>query len=315
MLGFVVRRLVAAALVMLAVSVLVFGIFAVIPGGDPAERLAGPRASAAQVERVEVEWGFDDPLVVQYATTMERVLTGDLVSYGTGIEVDEEILRRLPVTLSLALGAALISIGFGVALGLLAALRAGSLSDRALGVLALAGVSTPVFWIGALLAHYLGFELGWFPNGGYIPLTENPLAWAWHLALPWTALSLLGVGVYSRVLRAGVLEALGEPHVLMARAKGLSERRVVLRHVLPHALAPVLALWGLDLAALLGGGAILTESVFDLAGVGQYVADAVGSLDAPPVLAVTLIAALLVPLVNGAVDIARAALDPRIREG
>lgn len=312
MAAFVIRRLFLMALVLLTVSFVVFAIFAAIPGGDPAERLAGPRADTADIERVREEFGFDEPVPVQYATTMEKVLSGELESYVTGLDVGEQILAGLPATLSLTVGGALVSLLFGAALGLLAALRAGRLTDRLLAVVALAGASAPVFWLGALMAHYLGFEAGLFPNGGYVPLTEDPIAWAHHLVLPWAALSLLFIGLYSRVIRAGILEALASPHAQMARAKGLSERRIVVRHALRHAIVPTLTLWGLDFAAILGGGAILTESVFDLGGVGQYVADAVGELDAPPVLAVTLLTAVVIVVLGAAVDIARRALDPRI---
>ncbi|HEV2075213.1 MAG TPA: ABC transporter permease, partial [Thermoleophilaceae bacterium] len=206
---FALKRTLSMGLVMLAVSVLVFILFAVVPGGDPAQRLAGPRADVAQIERVRADWGLDEPLPVRYVATMENVLTGDLASYTTGLDVDEEIRRGLPITISLAVGGAVMSLVFGVALGLVAALRAGRLADRLLAALALLGISTPVFWIGALAAHYLGFEAGLFPNGGYVPLTEDPLGWAHHLALPWTVLSLLFIGVYSRLLRGSVLEALG----------------------------------------------------------------------------------------------------------
>lgn len=313
MLRFTLRRAASMLLVLVAVSVLVFLIFNVIPNGDPAERMAGPRAGVEQIERIEQEWGFDESLPVQYLTTMRKVLTGDLVSYSTRLEVDDEILRGLPATISLAAGGAVMSLVVGVALGLLAALRAGRATDRVLAVLALLGISAPVFWVGALAAHYLGFEAGLFPNGGYVPLTEDPLGWAYHLILPWTVLSLLFIGLYSRVLRSSLLEALGEPHVLVARAKGLSERRIVLRHALRHAILPVVALWGLDFATILGGGAILTEAVFDLGGVGQYAADSIGTLDLPPVLAVTLLAAVAVVVLNAVTDMAQAALDPRVR--
>jgi peptide/nickel transport system permease protein len=177
----------------------------------------------------------------------------------------------------------------------------------------------PVFWIGALMNHYLGFELSnklgfeLFPNGGYVPLTENPLEWAHHLILPWIALSILFIGVYSRVLRGNILETMNEDYVRTARAKGLSERRVLLKHVLRNSMIPVVTLWGLDFAVVIGGGAILTETVFNLQGVGQYAADAIGQLDQPPILAVTMFGAFFVVFFNTIVDIVYAYLDPRIR--
>jgi peptide/nickel transport system permease protein len=293
--------------------VITFLVFEVIPNGDPAARMAGRQATPAEVEAIRAEWGFDEPVYEQYATAMRQLLGGDAISYSTQTNVDEEIWRGLPRTLSLALGAAVLWMVFGVALGLLGAMRAGRVSDRLLTVLALLGISMPVFWLGALANHYLGFELGLFPNGGYVELTQDPLEWLHHLLLPWIVLSLLFIGFYSRVVRAATLETMDEDYVRTARAKGLSERRVLLRHVLRSAMIPVISLWGLDFAVVVGGGAILTETVFDLQGVGQYAADAIGQLDQPPVMAVTLFGAFFVVICNAAVDIVQAALDPRVR--
>jgi peptide/nickel transport system permease protein len=244
---------------------------------------------------------------------MEKLFTGDMVSYFTQLDVVDEIIKGIPRTLSLAVGAALIWFAFGVGLGLYTAMRAGKVSDTLLTVLALIGISMPVFWIGALMNHYLGFKWGLFPNGGYVEFTENPADWVYHLILPWTALSILFIGVYSRVLRSNVLDTINEDYVRTARAKGLSERRVLVKHVLRNSLIPVVTLWGLDFAVVIGGGAILTETVFNLQGVGQYAADAILQLDVPPVLAVTMFGAFFVVMVNALVDIAYAALDPRIR--
>lgn len=310
---FVARRLAQMVVVLFAVSVLTFLVFNVIPNGDPAARMAGKAATERQIELIREQWGFDEPLPVQYVETMRQVLGGEAVSYFTQLNVRDQIVAGLPRTLSLAIGAAVIWMAAGVGLGLLGALRAGGVSDRLITVLALTGVSLPVFWIGALMAHYLGFEAGLFPNGGYVPLTEDPLAWAHHLVLPWIALAVLFAGIYSRVLRANVLDAMGEDYVRTARAKGISERRVIVRHVLRNTLIPVVTLWGLDFGAVVAGGAILTEVVFDIQGVGQYAADAVGQLDVPPVLAVTLFGAFFVVVVNAIVDVVYALLDPRIR--
>jgi peptide/nickel transport system permease protein len=204
-------------------------------------------------------------------------------------------------------------MAFAVVIGLYTAVKAGQFADRFLTVLALIGISMPVFWVGALMNYYIGFKWKIFPNGGYVPLTENPLDWAYHLIMPWTALSLLFIGVYSRVLRSNVLDTINDDYVRTARAKGLSERQVLVRHVLRNALIPIVTLWGLDFAAVIGGGAILTEKVFDLQGVGQYAADSVGQLDVPPVLAIVMFGAFFVVLLNTVVDIVYAALDPRIR--
>jgi peptide/nickel transport system permease protein len=310
---FIVRRLLAMVLVLFAISVLTFAIFNVIPNSDPAQRLAGHNQTPSQLDAIRRQWGFDKPIYVQYAKTMEKIFTGDVVSYANQVDVDREILQDIPHTLSLAIGAAIIWMTFAVAIGLYTAVKAGRFADRFLTVLALIGISMPVFWVGALMNYYLGFKWKIFPNGGYVPLTQDPLGWAYHLIMPWTALSLLFIGVYSRVLRSNVLDTINDDYVRTARAKGLSERQVLVRHVLRNSLIPVVTLWGLDFAAVIGGGAILTETVFDLQGVGQYAAESVGQLDIPPVLTIVMFGAFFVVLLNTIVDILYAALDPRIR--
>jgi peptide/nickel transport system permease protein len=310
---FVVRRLIQMVLVLFAVSILTFLIFNVIPNGDPAERMAGKVPTETQIEAIRREWGFDENIFVQYFTTMKKVFTGDLQSYFTQLPVGEEILNRLPRTLSLAIGAAILWMFVAICFGLYSAVRAGKFADRFLTIIALIGISMPVFWIGALMNHYLGFKWGLFPNGGYVELTEDPVDWFYHLILPWTALAILFIGFYSRVLRSNVLDTINEDYVRTARAKGLSERRIMIRHVLRNSLIPIVTLWGLDFGAVLGGAALLTEIVFDLQGVGQYTAEAIGQLDVPPVLAVTLFAAFFIVVLNAIVDIVYAYLDPRIR--
>lgn len=313
MIWFTARRLVSMLLVMFAVSVLVFLIFNAIPGGDPARRMAGPEAGDTQVEVIRREWGFDEPLPVQYLNTMEKLFGGDLVSYLNRLDVREEIGKGLPRTLSLALGAALLFIVAGVGIAVLTALRAGGTTDRLLSGLALAGVAIPGFWLAAMMSHYLGFELGLFPNSGYVPLTEDPVRWLWHMVLPWTALAILFTGVYARVLHVRILEAMNEDYARTARAKGLSERRVILHHALRNAMIPVVALWGLDVGAIIGGGAILIETIFNLQGVGQYAADSLEQLDLPPIMAVTLYGAFFIVILNTIADLAQAWLDPRVR--
>lgn len=310
---FVIRRLVGMVFVLFAVSVLTFLIFNVIPNSDPEVRMAGRQANASTIEAIREEWGFDESLPEQYLTTMEKIFTGDLVSQFTQLDVMNEIWKGLPRTLSLAIGAALMWMFFALCLGLYSAVKAGRFSDRFLTILAIVGISMPVFWVGALMNHYLGFKLGIFPNGGYVEFTKDPIDWAYHLIMPWTALSLLFIGFYSRVLRSNVLDTINEDYVRTARAKGLSERRVLVKHVLRNSLIPIVTLWGLDFGAVLGGGAILTETVFSIQGVGQYFGDSIATLDVPPVLAVTMIVAFAVVFINALVDIAYAALDPRIR--
>jgi peptide/nickel transport system permease protein len=310
---FIFRRVISMMLVLFAISILTFVIFTVIPGGDPAVRMAGRNANNQQIAEIRKDFGFDKPVPVQYVKLMQKVFNGSLISYTTRLNVITEIKKDIPRTFCLAIGAALFWMASAVALGLYTAMRAGQFSDRFLTVLALVGVSMPVFWIGALMNYFLGFKWGLFPNGGYVPFTQNPWQWFYHLIMPWTALSLLFIGVYSRILRANILDTINDDYVRTARAKGLSERQVLIRHVLRNSLIPVVTLWGLDFGAVLGGGAILTETVFDLQGLGQYAAESVGNLDQPPVIVITLFGAFFVVLLNTVVDIVYAALDPRIR--
>ena len=299
--------------VLFAVSVLTFLIFNVIPGGDPALRMAGRQPQPGQLERIREDWGFNDPIYVQYVKTMGQVFSGDLISYSTQENVWNEVKGRIPRTFALAIGAAIMWMLFATALGLYSAVKAGKFADRSLTILALIGISMPVFWVGALMNYYLGFRWGIFPNGGYVPFADDPWEWFYHLIMPWTALSLLFIGVYSRILRSNVLDTINEDYVRTARAKGLSERQVLLRHVLRNSMIPIVTLWGLDFGAVLGGGAILTETVFELQGVGQYAAESINELDVPPVLFVVIFGAFFIVLLNTIVDILYAALDPRVR--
>jgi peptide/nickel transport system permease protein len=310
---FIVRRAISMAAVLFVISVVTFAIFNVIPNGDPAYRLAGRNQTPAQLDAIRRTWGFDKPVTVQYARTMQKIFTGDLISYSNQVNVVGEIRQGFPRTLSLAVGAGIMWMFFAIALGLYTAVKAGRFADRFLTVLALIGISMPVFWVGALMNYYLGFKAGIFPNGGYVPLTENPLQWAYHLIMPWTALSLLFIGFYSRVLRSNVLDTMSDDYVRTARAKGISERRILLRHVLRNSIIPIVTLFGLDFGSVVGGSAILTEVVFDLQGVGQYAAESIGQLDIPPVLAITMFGAFFVVMSNTVVDVVYAALDPRIR--
>ena len=315
MLTFIARRLIGMVLVLFAVSILVFVIFIVVPGGDPAVRIAGRQANDHLIKNINHTWGFDRPLPVQYAIMMKKTFTGELVSYSNQTNVFDQIKAGLPATFSLSLGAALIWTISGVAVGVLAAVKAGKLSDRLVTILALIGISMPVFWLGLIARYYLaeGGLFTFFPDGEYVPLTANPAQWAWHLILPWLVLAVLFVGFYGRVLRSNILDTINEDYVRTARAKGLDPRRVMVKHVLRNSLIPVVTLFGLDFAGVLGGGAILTETVFDLHGVGQYAAQSIGSLDLPPIMGVTLFGAFFIVLFNGIVDFLYAYLDPRIR--
>ena len=310
---FVLYRSFSLVGVLIAISILTFLIFQAIPSGDPALRLAGRLATPQQVQDVRKQWGFDKPIYDQYATTMDKIFTGKVISYTQQVNVLSEIKRDLPATLSLAIGAGVIWLSLGIVFGVVSALTAGRFFDRALTALALVGVSTPVFFIGAMMLYYLGYKWNLFPLGGYVPLTKDPWQWFTHLLMPWFALSILFIGVYSRVLRSTMLDTLNEDYVRAAKAKGVTRRKVLIHHALRNSLIPVIALFGLDFAAVIGGGAILTESVFGLHGVGQYAADSIFRLDLPPLLVITMLTAFTVVLLSALMDVLYAFLDPRIR--
>jgi peptide/nickel transport system permease protein len=313
MLAFAARRLLGMLLVLAAVSVLVFLIFVVVPGGDPAQRMAGRNATEQNVENIRHDWGFDQPIYVQYGRLMKQLFTGTLISYTTRTSVLDEIRRGMPATFSLAIGASIIWLGFGVLAGTISGIAAGRVSDRVITILALIGVSMPVFWLGVVARYYLAEKNTWFPDGGYVPLSENPIEWFWHLVLPWLVLSSVSIGLYARVLRSNVIDSNAEDYVRTARAKGLPRRQVISRHVLRNSLIPIVTLFGLDFAAVLGGGAILTETVFELHGVGQYAQQSIDNLDLPPLIGVTMYAAAFIVVFSSIVDLLYARLDPRIR--
>ncbi|HVV91105.1 MAG TPA: ABC transporter permease [Solirubrobacterales bacterium] len=315
MLSFIVRRLVGAIAVLVAISILVFLIFNVVPATNPAARIAGKNATPQLIKNVEEEWGFDKSLPEQYWTQMKLIFTGKVTSYSQAhINIDHRILEGIPKTASLCIGAAIIWLAFGFLFGYLSAVRAGGFTDRALTVLALIGISMPVFWLASILLYYLTYKIEVFPASGYEPLSD-PGAWFSHLILPWITLAVLFVGFYSRVLRSSMLDVMNEDYVRTARAKGLSQRRVMTRHVLRNSLIPVITLFGLDFGAVIGGGAIVTEYMFNIEGVGLFTAEAVKQQDFPSIMAVTIFGAFFIVLFNALVDVAYAYLDPRIRLG
>jgi peptide/nickel transport system permease protein len=246
---------------------------------------------------------------------MKKTFSGELVSYTNQTNVAQEIKAGIPATFSLAIGAAMIWLFWGIVVGIVAAVNAGRSTDRLVTILALVGISMPVFWLGIIVRYYLaeGGLVTWFPDGEYVPFTTSPSQWFWHLILPWGVLAVLFIGFYGRVLRSNILDTVNEDYVRTARAKGLNPRRVMLSHVLRNSLIPIVTLFGLDFAAVLGGGAILTETVFDLHGVGQYAAQSIGSFDLPPIMGVTLYGAFFIVFFNTIVDFVYAFLDPRIR--
>ncbi|KMO71352.1 peptide/nickel transport system permease protein [Mycobacterium sp. BK558] len=312
---FVARRVLGMIAVLFAISVIVFLIFNVVPNSDPAARIAGKNADPDLIARVNADLGLDRPLPVQYLTMMKQIFTGELTSYASNRNVGEQIWHGLPATFSLCIGAAVIWMTLAVLFGYLSAVHAGRFGDRALSILSLVGISMPVFWLAAILLYFFTYKIELFPTGSYVPLTEDPLDWAYHLVLPWFTLAVLFIGFYSRVLRSNMLDAMNEDYVRTARAKGLSERQVRVRHVLRNSMIPIVTLFGLDFGMVVGGGAILTETVYNLDGVGLYAGEAIRSLDLPPLMAVTMFGAFFIVLFNTLVDIAYAVLDPRIRLG
>lgn len=314
----VARRLVAGAGVLLALTAVTFLIFFALPSGDPAALRAGRGASPETVERIRASLGLDEPLPVQYLTFLQRLLLeGDLGhSWHDDLPVAELIAGRLPATLSLMAGAVVLWLAIAIPLGTLAAVRRGSWLDRAVGAGAVVALSAPVYWVGLLALYLLADDIGLVPllpgAGAYVPLTEDPLRWLGALVLPWLVLAAAFGGVYARMLRASLVEVLDQPHVRAARAKGLSERRVVLRHGVRVAIMPLVTLLGVDLGALLGG-AVLVETVFNIPGIGRLALDAIGRADLPVIQGTVLVAGAGVIVANLLVDVAHALLDPRIR--
>jgi peptide/nickel transport system permease protein len=313
--AFLIRRSIGAILVCIAVTFIVFVIFIVVPGGDPATRIAGKNATDQNIINIRHSWGFDRPFYVQYGIMMKKMFSGELVSYTTQQNVLSQIVQGMPATFSLTIGAGIIWLFFGIVVGVTSAVTAGRLSDRVITVLALIGISMPVFWLGIISRYYLAEGgLGtWFPDGEYVGLTANPWKWLTHLILPWVVLAVLFIGFYGRVLRGNILDTINEDYVRTAKAKGLPQRRILVKHVLRTSLIPVITLFGLDFAAVLGGGAILTETVFDLHGVGQYAANNIASFDLPPIMGVTMYGAFFIVAFSMLVDLFYAYLDPRIR--
>lgn len=332
---YVARRLVAAVVLLLIVTAATFAVFFLVPrlaGATPtdlASRYVGKAAGQEQIQRAAERLGFTDPLYVQYGRFVKGIVAG--AEYDTGASVEQcpapcfgysfltqnpvlpELLDRLPVTMSLAAGAAVIWVVAGVSTGVLSALRRGSVFDRAAMGVALAGVSLPIFFTGLLALAVFSYGLGiTAPGGSYTPIEQNPLLWAYDLLLPWITLAFLYAAGYARLTRAGMLDTMGEDFIRTARAKGLPERTVVLKHGLRSALTPIVTIFGLDLGLLLGG-AILTESTYSLPGIGKYSVDAVVNNDLPKVLGVVLVGCIFIIVANLVVDLVYAVLDPRVR--
>jgi peptide/nickel transport system permease protein len=317
-LTFIVRRSLWTVLVMFVITVLVFIIFFKTPGVDPARAIAGRNSSPQILNEIRAQFGLNRPLPVQYGLMMKRIfISRNLVSYSDqGELVIPEIFAAAPATLSLVFGASLIWVIFAVAMGVGAARLRGTIYDPILMILALIGVSTPVFWLGQVVILITQVKLhsvfGWVQLG-YTSFSTSPVKWFEGLIFPWITLSILYIGLYARVLRANLLEVQNEDYVRTARAKGLSERRVLFRHTLRTSMITFLSLFGLDFGALVGGGAILTEYVFGIHGVGFLTWEALTNLDLPTLMAVVIYGAFFIVLANALVDIAYAWLDPRVR--
>jgi len=318
---FVIRRILSLVLVMFVITVVVFMIFFHTPGIDPTRQIAGRNPSAQAVAQIRHQFGLDRPLPVQYVLMMKKIfITRDLVSYSNqGQRIVPEVVQAAPATLSLVFGAAIIWVVMAIAMGLVAAVFRGTLIDPVLMILALIGISMPVFWVGEI-ANLLTqsrwhdtFLFHWVPPLGYTPLTQDAGLWFKGLIIPWITLSILYIGFYARVLRANLIEVQSEDYIRTARAKGLSERRVLLRHVLRTSMITFISLFGLDFGALVAGSTLVTEVVFGIHGVGFLTWQSIGNLDLPTIMVTVIYGAFFIVLANAVVDVAYAWLDPRIR--
>ncbi|MFE5299585.1 ABC transporter permease [Streptomyces sp. NPDC056632] len=323
---YVLKRLASAVLVLLALSVLVYALFYLAPG-DPARLACGERCNPQQVAQVRERLGLNEGVFVQYLHFLQGIVAGRDYSAGTGVlhcdapclglsyrtdqQVTQVILERLPATASLALGAMVIWLVVGIGTGLLSALRRGGITERTLTVLTLAGTGTPVFILGLLLLMTVCAYLRWLPFPTYVPLGEDPEQWAWNMLLPWLTLGFFESAKYARLTRSSTLETLAEDHIRTFRAYGVGERSVVTRHALRGAVPPVIALSAIDLGTMFGG-AVLTESLFGIPGLGKTLIDGVRHIDLPIVVGVVLLTGVAVVLANVLADLLYALADRRV---
>jgi peptide/nickel transport system permease protein len=317
---YILRRLVGMALLLILVSAVTFVVFHVLPSTDPAALRAGRQPTPEVIERIRQDLGLDRPLVVQFADYLAGVFFRlDFgLSYQTNQDVLDAILRNLPATISLTVGAVIVWLSFGLSIGILSAVRHRSIFDRAAIGLSLIAISAPVYWLGLVALYLFAPDFGVFGlpfvggQGSYVPLSESAVQWLKSLILPWFVLATTFAAVYARLLRGSLLDVLGEDYIRTARAKGLSERRVILRHGVRSAITPVVTVLGLDVGILLGG-AILTESVFNIPGIGRLAYDAIVRGDLPIVQGTVLFGAFFIVVMNLIVDVMYAFLDPRVR--
>jgi peptide/nickel transport system permease protein len=318
---YIVRRVLWACVVILIVLMLTFAVFYLMPSGDPALRFAGKSPTPESLALIRDRLGLDEPWYQQYGIYVKNVSTGDEYgwpglgySYVAGVSVLDEVKERAPRTLLLIAGAATIWLVVGVSIGVLSAIRRRSVVDRLAMGFVLVGISSPVFWLGLMALFVFWNQLGWTGGTGYVPLTDSVSGFFPHMILPWTVLALLFAAIYARMTRNTLLDTLGEDYIRTARAKGLPERTVITHHALRASLIPIITMFGMDVA-LLVGGAIITERVFNIQGLGWLAVDGTLNQDLPVVLGVVTVGAIAVVFMNLVVDIAYAYLDPRVRYG
>jgi peptide/nickel transport system permease protein len=317
---YIVRRLIWVVFVLLVITFISYMIFFVMPSTDPAVIFAGRQPTPDLVAEVKRQFGLDHSWPVQYALFVKRIFLGDQYgwpglgfSFNTRSPLKPIIFSRLLVTMQLALGAAAVWLLIGIPIGILSALKPRSVFDRLAMGFALFGVSAPVFFLGPLFLYLFWFKLGILPGSGYYAIGVYGV-WPWfsHFIMPWIVLALLYAAFYARMTRANLIETMGQDYIRTARAKGLSERTVVLKHGLRASLTPVVTMFGLDVGGLLGG-AFITETVFNLPGLGAYAIKSVGSGDLYAILDITIIAGFFITFMNLVVDVVYAFLDPRVR--
>jgi peptide/nickel transport system permease protein len=314
----VVRRILWGAVLLVVVSGLTFLIFTTFPSTDPAALRAGRQATPELIAQIRHTLGLDQPVYVQYWRYMKGlVLHFDLgYSYQNDVSVRSALLQRLPVTLSLTVGAFVIWMLVAIPIGVVSALRRRSLLDRATMGGALVAISAPVYWLGLLALFLFSSDIGrvhLLPGAGsYTPLSQDPWHWFTSLLMPWCVLAAAFAAFYARMVRGNLIDVMGEDYIRTARAKGLSGRRIIVRHGLRSALTPIVTMAGLDIGILLGG-AILTETVFNIPGVGRYAYDAIVNSDLPTIQGTVLFGAFFIIIANLFVDILYAFLDPRVR--
>ncbi len=318
MVRYIIRRLLWMIVLLFLVSLVTFVIFYLLPSADPAVMRAGRQGSPELIERIRHTLGLDKPWPVQYYEYMKAVvLHFDFgYSYQNNSDVRQQITSRLPATISLTGGAVILWLSVGLPVGMISAIRRRSLLDRVSMGGALLAISAPVYWLGLVLLYLFANDIGLiklFPGAGsYEPLTENPGKWFGSLILPWVALAAAFAAFYARMLRSNLIEAMSEDYIRTARAKGLPEWRVVLGHGVRAAITPIVTVLGLDIGILLGG-AILTESVFNVPGVGRLAYDAIQHADLPVIQGTVLFGAFFIIIANLVVDVMYAFLDPRVR--